>query len=559
VFKKRKYIPLIFLILGLLIFPNIISFAGPHELNYLNINVFIDKDGNARITEYRKSNLSEGSENYIVINNADDSEIIDFEVEEDGIVYESIDNWDINASREEKAFKSGIINTDNGYELAWGIGEYGPHEFKLRYTITNFVKNFQETQGIFWEFISGTNIPPQDVNLTIESEISFNNSNSNIWAFGFEGNIDFNEDKIVTNNSTEFNSSDYLTVLVEFEETLFNSDSYVDIPFEEVKNRAFEGSDYRKGSSGGPFGFLSSFLPILIPIYFVFTAIFIRNVNNKSINRNIKLKRKFKEEYYRDYPYEGNFEDSFYILNKMGATSPEMLITAFILKWINIGLINIRKEKTGFLFKKEETSFKFLQDSIEGSTIESSLYNMMRKAAGSNEILESNEFSNWSRSHYKEFQDWEKMAYENSKEKMKSLGYLEIKTKKILFISTKNLELNEKGQEFEDNVYKFINYLHDFSIINERDAVNVKLWDNLMIWAGLLGLTEVVNKEFKKLYPEYETQSNYRGDGVYTAYIFANSATRAYAAAAARTSGGGGFSSTGGGGGSFGGGGGGTR
>ena len=25
-----------------------------------------------------------------------------------------------------------------------------------------------------------------------------------------------------------------------------------------------------------------------------------------------------------------------------------------------------------------------------------------------------------------------------------------------------------------------------------------------MIWAGLLGLTEVVNKEFKKLYPQYE-------------------------------------------------------
>lgn len=558
-FKKRNYILLLFAILGLLVFPSIVSFASPHELNQLNINVFIDENGSARITEYRKSNLSEGSENYIVINNTQDSKIIDFSVEENGRLYESIDNWDVNASREAKAFKNGIIKTKYGYELAWGIGEYGPHEVTLKYTITNFVKNFQESQGMFWEFISGTNIPPKDVNLVIESDKSFTNSNSNIWAFGFEGNIEFRDNKIVARNSRAFDTSDYLTVLVEFEEALFNSDSYVDTPFEEVKDRAFEGSDYREEGSGGPFGFLSSFLPVLIPLYFVFTALFIKKVNNKSINRNIKLKRRFKDEYYRDYPYEGNFEDSFYILNKMGATSPEMLITAFILKWINKGLIDIRKEKAGFLFKKEETSFKFLKDSIEASTIESSLYTMMRKAAGSNEILESNEFSKWSRSHYREFQNWEKMAYENSKEKMKSLGYLEIKTKKILFITRNKLDLSEKGQELEDNVYKFINYLHDFSIINERDAVNVKLWDSLMIWAGLLGLTELVNKEFKKLYPEYESQSNYRGNGVYTAYIFANSATRAYTSAAVRTSGGGGFTSSGGGGGSFGGGGGGTR
>ena len=42
-FKKRNYILLLFAILVLLVFPSIVSFASPHELNQLNINVFIDK------------------------------------------------------------------------------------------------------------------------------------------------------------------------------------------------------------------------------------------------------------------------------------------------------------------------------------------------------------------------------------------------------------------------------------------------------------------------------------------------------------------------------------
>ena len=558
--------------------PISISHSAPHELLELNINAFINEDGSARITENRISNLSEGTENYIVIENLGDSEIIDFKVSEDGVIYDFLDNWDINASRGEKTFKNGIVYTANGYELAWGIGEYGSHDTILEYTVTNFVKNFQETQGIFWRFVNdGANIPPQSVSLIIESDHDFNDENTNIWAFGYEGNIEFQENEIIAKSSAPFNSYDYLTVLLELEEPLFMSNSYVDIPFEDIKDRAFEGSDYGQDdyyndnndhyyqenhSTGGSFGFLALLMPLLLPFSFIFAALFFKNSSSTSINRSTKIRRRFKEEYYRDYPYEGNFEDSFYILNNMGATSPETLITAFILKWINLEWIDIRKEQVGFLFKKEETSFKFLKTSIEGSPVERELYSMMRQAAGSNEILENNEFSRWSRKHYTEFQNWEKSAHSNSEKKMESLGYLELQPYKFLFFTRHKLVLTQKGQELEDNVYRFINYLHDFSIINEREAVNVTLWDNLMIWAGLLGITEVVNKEFKKLYPQYEVESHYRGNGIHTAYLFANSATRssASAASAARSSGGGGFSSSGGGGGSFGGGsGGGTR
>src|SRR5699024_12809263 len=55
----------------------------------------------------------------------------------------------------------------------------------------------------------------------------------------------------------------------------------------------------------------------------------------------------------------------------------------------------------------------------------------------------------------------------------------------------------EKGTSFEKNMYKFQNYLKDFSLIEEQEVANVHLWDSYMIWAAVLGITEEVYKQFK--------------------------------------------------------------
>lgn len=64
--------------------------------------------------------------------------------------------------------------------------------------------------------------------------------------------------------------------------------------------------------------------------------------------------------------------------------------------------------------------------------------------------------------------------------------------KKTLGITYFKNYYTPKMQEFENHVHMFINYLKDFSLLNERESVNVKIWDELMIWAAMLGLTEVV-------------------------------------------------------------------
>src|SRR5699024_1076242 len=58
--------------------------ASDHKLEDLHIDVVIKNDGSAEITEKRTAHLTEGTENYIVIENLGKSEIIDFVVREDG-------------------------------------------------------------------------------------------------------------------------------------------------------------------------------------------------------------------------------------------------------------------------------------------------------------------------------------------------------------------------------------------------------------------------------------------------------------------------------------------
>lgn len=554
-------------------------YAEEHRLVILNINAYINEDGSARITENRVANLIEGTENYIVIENLGKSEIVDFVVYENGQKFEYVDDWNINDPREEKAGKNSILTTSEGYELAWGIGEYGRHEYTLEYTVTNFVKEVEDSQMIFWQFVNpDTNIPPEQVRVTIESEYDFSREDQKIWAFGFTGNIEFRDGKIFASSSGPLSTSDYVTILTQIPQGMFKTDDILDMSFEDIRDQAFVGSDYGEdlddneevfdgggnidtvfGDGGGSIFSSIPFIAIGITIFGIFISL-ISSVSSKLINLSPnKFSRKYKEEYYRDYPYEGDFIDIYYIPYMMGVSDFENLLTGFILKWINEERIMTVEEEKGWIFKKDETNIKFLNMTMEDHTFEGQLFHMMLEAAGKNQILEEDEFTKWTKSNYTRLDDWEKRVRQSSIEKLKAMNYIDIFEKKVFIFKTEKYELTEKGKELETNIYKYINYLYDFSLLNEHQAVNVKIWDNIMIWAGFLGLTEEVGEQFAKLYPRYEEETVYRGNSILLTNHLARNISQAKADTA-RSSGSGGSSSSGGGGGSFGGGsGGGTR
>lgn len=573
--NNNKFKILSILLTLLLVFSISTTYAADHRLEKVDMEVYINQDGSARIKEVRLANLVEGTESFIIIDNLGKSQIKDFQVYENGEKFEYINNWNINASREDKAKKNSILTTSTGVELSWGIGEYGRHEYTLEYTITNFVKQLEDSQMIFWRFVNdGTNIPPEEVKITISSDYEFSEENQRIWGFGFDGDIQFENGKVVAKSNRPLSSNNYVTVLMKLPQGMFSTNDILNQSFQEIQDEAFVGSDYSEGvqEEGGdqqvkqPFslmrtitrGFMtlvSMGLPILLFIF-----IFIKGAGTRS-KKPQTFKRQYKEEYFRDYPYEGHFLDVYYIPYTMGAANFENLLTGFILKWINEDRIIAVEEEVGWVFKKDTTNLKFLNTSPIEHPLEDELFQMMLVAAGKNEILEEKEFTKWARSNVSKIDSWEKAIEEYSKNKLEDLGYLDVVDKKFLFFKIPNYELTEKGKTLETNIYKYINYLYDFSLLNEHEAINVRIWDNIMIWAGFLGLTAVVTKQFEKLYPNYTQETVYRGNTIFlTSHLARNIAQTKVSASSSRSSGFGGGTSIGGGGGSFGGGsGGGTR
>lgn len=574
---------LIFILFNLSIISN--ASSADFRLENLDINVYLNEDGSAKITEKRKATYQAGTENFILIENLGKSEIKDFTVSENGMVFQYEDDWDINASREEKIGKNGIITKSDGYELVWGIGEYGSHDYTLEYTVTNFVKGLEDSQMVFWKFLErNTNIPPENARVVIESKDPFSSEDERIWAFGFAGNIEFQEGKIVAVSSEALSDSDYITILTKFPQGMFKTEDIIDSNFEDIKEQAFVGSDYGDSDrdegayeSGGdvdnvfgsrsPWGIGSVIMFFAVPIIFIggFISVIIALIvasNSKLTNKSPnKFKRKYKEEYYRDFPYEGNFLDIYYIPFIMGTANFENLLTGFILKWINEDKIKTVEEEVGWIFKKDQTNLKFLNKNIPEDSLEGELFSMMLSAAGANEILEENEFTKWAKSNISKIDNWEKKVKKNSIEKLKALGYIDVIEKKVLFFKSEKYELTQKGKELEENIYKYINYLYDFSLLNEHQAVNVRIWDNIMVWAGFLGLTEEVSAQFEKLYPNYSQETVYTGNTIFLTHHLARNISQGRVSASSTGSSGGfgGGSSMGGGGGSFGGGGGGVR
>lgn len=536
------------------------TYAANHKLESLHINVFINSDGSANIVEKRIADLSEGTENYFVIENLSNSEITDFVVKEDGETFQFINNWDSDASRQDKAYKNGLTETTDGYELIWGIDEYGKHEYIIEYTITNFIKQLDDSQILFWRFVNDKqNIPPENVTIEIETKEALRIEFQDIWGFGFSGQVNFDNGKVVATNNKPLSENDYVTILVKFADGMFKANDYINQSFEEIKDTAFVDSDYDKENSLWKQNFTIKNIAIIsLVLLFVFLKLY-NPASKLTKKRPKKFKQKYRDEYYRDLPYKGDFLDVYYLLYMMGASNFEKVLTAFILKWINEERIMVGTEEAEIARRRENPAIYFFDKEMEINTPEGKLFHMMVSAAGSNDILEASKFSTWAQSNRSKLITWEKSAINDSIQILEIINHIELQEIRRFLIKREDYETTELGQIFEKHVYQYVNYLHDFSLINEQRAISVKILDQYMIWASLLGLTDVVKKQFRKLYPKYVNETAYSTTTLEFTESFSQR-TQSGLSPSSSSSGDGGYTSSGGGGGSFGGGsGGGTR
>ena len=537
------------LLLGLLISATSV-FSRP-SLNNLDIKVVLSKNGDARITETREMYIDdEGTECYIGLANMGESQVKDLTVsDETGSRFINVD-WDVDETRDWKTYKCGIVTTNRGYEVCWGLGEEGERTYITSYTITGLVRGYPDADAIRHVFLDTSVSPKPDhakiTIMTADTTMVINPDSCGIWGFRFEGNLWFENGTIVAETTQPMSSEAGLFIMVQFPKGMFEPTIWENETFENKKNEAFEGSDYVGGGDDEDMTLIEWAIFILIYGGSALIAVggFMWHIvtvwrARRRVNKDLM--------WYRDIPMNGNLQEANNILNayKYMHTDYNNLMSACILKLIQMGAITIETRRN--MKGEMEPNFVIhqLKDLDNQPVLMSMIFKIFKKAAGSDKVLEAQEL----------------------KQYMKSTCNQSITDSFINTLHTKTSISEYK--DCEDEVRKLFGlrkFLKEFTLLDERGVGEVTLWKDYMIYATLFGIADRVIKEMKKVNPEYFNMDQVAGqmaDNMTLPLIYStlhrstSSAVAAKAAREHRSSGGGGHSSWGGGGGGFSGGGGG--
>lgn len=273
--KQKHYIKCLaiglFSLISLLFWPAMQVHAD-QSIYSITIDITLDDEGNAEISETWDVYTDEGTEWYLVQGNLGEIKIKDFSVtDETGEVYENIGEWDVDRTLEQKAGKCGIVNKGGGdYELCWGLGSHGLHTYTASYRMTNFVKGFDDYCGFNQRLINDElSACPWEINVNIRKEgTDFASDEVGVWAFGFNGEIYVQEGEVQAWSNANLDSDDYVTIMCQFPRDMFDTRNIHDGSFDEMKERALKNSDYESAFSG-----ISTFISIISPI--VFAILFI--------------------------------------------------------------------------------------------------------------------------------------------------------------------------------------------------------------------------------------------------------------------------------------------
>ena len=100
-FKNKVFIVLMILVVLL------VPISQANTTNSINIDVHILDDGSADVTEIWDYTSNENAEIYHGYKNLEKSKIINLSVQKDNVKYETINVWNVNASKIEKSDKCG--------------------------------------------------------------------------------------------------------------------------------------------------------------------------------------------------------------------------------------------------------------------------------------------------------------------------------------------------------------------------------------------------------------------------------------------------------------------
>lgn len=529
-------------------------YASSNDIKKISMNIYVDELGDAYVTEVWNASLNKGTEGYKTYGNLGNSVISDYKVTLNDKEYTTLTSWNVSASFDDKAYKAGINKIDNGVELCFGISKYGNNTYTLKYKISNFVSTTDDSDIIYWTLVpSELSDKPEYTYIKIYSDFKYD-KDTPVYGYGNYGGYAYVYDGFIELvHEDPLDSDEYMTVLAKFPKGTFKTTSDIGNNFDYYLNLAEDGATSyveEKLSFWEILGVIINFIVPFVIIVAIFASIASGDFGTKKVKISKEVKNFPKKDYFRDLPLNKDIFKAYWVSGffKLFKNKTDFL-GAVLLKWLKNGNIeNVTVQSK--ILKKETRAVKLLNKTGMNEK-EVELFDMMFSASGDG-VLESNEFTKWCKNHYNKILKWFNNVVDDTTEEMVLNGYLTKEKKTFSTLYNSNLSLMEPAKQMTG----LKNFLNDFSSIKDKESIEVKIWDEYLMFAQIFGIAKKVAKEFKNLYPDVIPE-DYYDDIIFInniSYQGVHAASQAKSRAESYSAGGGGFSSGGGGGGSFGGG-----
>lgn len=550
--KHKRFLLLCFLLCFVLL-PAGLALANEPAIHSVSIQADLLENGDIRLQEQWDVTVTSGTEWYLALYHMQGMEVTGLAVQDEaGIPYTYMESWDVGRSIDQKANRCGIVyKDDSDYELCWGVGSYGRHQFAVSYTITGFVKRYTDGAGFHHTFLSrGLSSPVEQAIVSISYPgHPLDESAADIWAFGFEGNIHFSGGSIVAQSSGSLATSEGIIIMAEVDPAFFPGARDGEGTFEAVKARAFEGSDY--GDEGG---LSSTMLVILVVLCAGFVLFVIYGF----------LRGSLPDVYYRQtygetrsslpvaaaeitqIPFEGDLSKTVALLSMFSQTPTAIsIINYYLLKWLRENAIS---ETTRQLGEKAVTTIQLNHSSYGDDRLEAQLYGMLASASEGGTLTQKS-IEKWAYRKYNAIKTWYREYTNQAKEKLQLENITTQEHVRRAFVSATIDVLNDAGWRCATEVFGFKQYLLRCSQGRHSDIPEERIGEYLA-YAEIFRQHE----QMEDWYESHYSNTHYMGY-----YHISRTFRSSYQTGESRHSGSGGSSSGGGGGGSSGGGGGGSR
>ncbi|WP_304261879.1 DUF2207 domain-containing protein [Kallipyga massiliensis] len=500
---KRKYTLcfIFFIVCCISSLPPQVHAEGGDRVRLVLIQANLKEDGSANIREEWDIEIASDStitEWYLPKSHLNGSTINNFVVMEDGRVFEDLgSNWDVDRTREEKAGKSGFVESEDGVELCFGIGSPGLHHFTLTYQVSELVDGFRDKDGFYWRFVNDQmSPPPESVRVEVRGPRPFTSQDVELALYGNTGSISINEEgKILAHaEGSDYGSKEnHMTLLVSFTKGIFSPEKQnIDQDFEDLANQAEEDGDF-------PFWIIPLIIfLVVVPIALV--ILFYSKARKKEAYLPMTRKEKNSVPIQTTPPFQGDLVMAYMAMKitDESLSTPildQRLQTAFLLDWALKGILDLSLDDSKGFFEEDKSSIHFLNGTPGFSPEDlfaQALWDFFIQASEPSHRLTIRALQDHIRKNDKAYEKLWKLAKEEGERKLLENGNLE------RISEEEALQVTAQGHMEIPKVYGYRNYLLEWidRFDGQEDDPNLQ---ETFVFACLFGLMNSFEKKAKKL------------------------------------------------------------